>query len=117
MKIGFNFNGARVTASLEDNATSRDLIAMLPLTLRLEDFAATEKIAYLPQKLDTAGAPSGIAPDAGDLAYYAPWGNLAFFHADFFHSPGLVKFGHIDRGLAALRTAGSAEVIIECEED
>ncbi|WP_118181592.1 cyclophilin-like fold protein [Paraburkholderia phosphatilytica] len=117
MKIRFDFNGARVTASLEDNATSRDFITMLPLAVRLEDFAATEKIAYLPQKLDTAGAPSGVAPDAGDVAYYVPWGNLAVFHADFRYSPSLVKFGHVDHGLAALRTAGSAEVVIEREED
>jgi hypothetical protein len=37
MKIRMDVNGTRVTASLDDNATSRDFIALLPLTLTLED--------------------------------------------------------------------------------
>ena len=117
MKIRFTLNGTVVTATLEDNATARDFIAMLPLTVTLEDFAATEKIAYLPAKLNTQGAPSGIDPSAGDVTYYAPWGNLALFHKDFRHSPGLVKLGRIDQGIEALRITGSAVVTIEQEGD
>jgi hypothetical protein len=53
---------------------------MLPLTLMLTDHASTEKIADLPRKLSTKGAPPGIAASVGDISYYAPWGNLALFH-------------------------------------
>jgi hypothetical protein len=35
--------------------------------------------AALPRKLATQGAPNGTAPVAGELTYYAPWGNLAIF--------------------------------------
>ncbi len=45
---------------------------MLPLTLPFEDYAETEKIAYLPGKLTTQTAPEGIDPQVGDIAYYAP---------------------------------------------
>lgn len=38
-----------------------------------------KKIADLPTKLTTQNAPHGYAGKAGDLTYYAPWGNLAFF--------------------------------------
>ncbi|MFF5229921.1 cyclophilin-like fold protein [Dactylosporangium sp. NPDC000521] len=62
-----------------DTATVRDFLSLLPLELNLEEFAGKEKIAYLPRKLDTAGTP-GVDPNAGDLVYYAPWGNLAFFY-------------------------------------
>lgn len=117
MKVRFTLNGTVVTATLEDNATTRDFIAMLPLTVTLEDFAATEKIAYLPRKLSTQRAPSGIDPKAGDVTYYAPWGNLALFHKDFRHSPGLVKLGHIDQGIEALRITGSAAVTVEQAKD
>jgi hypothetical protein len=113
MKIRFTLNGTVVTATLEDNATSRDFIGMLPLTVTLEDFASTEKIAYLPAKLSTQGSPSGIDPKVGDVTYYAPWGNLALFHKDFRHSPGLVKLGRVDQGIEALRITGSAVVTIE----
>ncbi|TIL58632.1 MAG: hypothetical protein E5Y79_19205 [Mesorhizobium sp.] len=117
MTIRFTLNGTPVTATLADNATARDFIAMLPLTVTLEDFAATEKIAYLPAKLSTQGAPSGIDPRAGDVTYYAPWGNLALFHKDFRHSPGLVRLGRPDQGIEALRITGSAVVTIEQEGD
>lgn len=113
MNIKFTLNGTLVIAALEDNATTRDFLALLPLRMTLEDFAATEKIAYLPSKLSTEGAPAAIDPKAGDVTYYAPWGNLAIFHKDFRRSPDLVKLGRIVEGFDALRAAGSSDITIE----
>lgn len=86
IKIRFDLNGTSVVAALEDNASTRSFVAMLPLTLKLDDYAGTEKIAYLPEELDIGDAPEGITPRQGDLTYYAPWGNLAIFIKDFRHS-------------------------------
>jgi hypothetical protein len=47
----------------------------------------------------------------GDIAYCAPWGNLAIFYREFDYSPGLVRLGRIDSGIEAL-AAGSGEVTI-----
>lgn len=69
------------------------LVAQLPLTLGWEDFAASEKIAYLPTPLDTRLAPDGCDAKAGDLAYYAPWGNLALFYKDAGYARGLIHLG------------------------
>lgn len=113
MKIKFTLNGTPVVAILEDNAATRDFLALLPLKVKLEDYAATEKIAYLPSKLSTLGAPSAINPEAGDVTYYAPWGNLALFHKDFRRSPGLVKLGRIVAGFDALKVAGPSDITIE----
>ena len=74
--------------------------------------AATEKIASLPRKLSTAGAPSGSDPDVGDVAYYVPWGNRALYYRDFGYSEGLVKLGRIDGGVEALQRAGSVRATI-----
>jgi hypothetical protein len=63
-------NGTAVTATLDDNETSREFVSLLPLTLTLEDYNSTEKISNLPKKLSTKGAPAGIDPSAGDIAYY-----------------------------------------------
>lgn len=63
----------------EDNPAVRDFLAMLPLTLTLEEFAGREKIAYLPRALAQAGSP-GSDPEDGDLIYYVPWGNLGFYY-------------------------------------
>jgi hypothetical protein len=89
--------------TLDDTTAGRDFAALLPLTLKVADFHETEKIADLPRKLDTTGAPAGTAASAGDITYYAPWGNLALFYRDFPHSPGLVRLGALG--------AGSAEVL------
>jgi hypothetical protein len=113
MKIRLTINGKSTTATLEDNPTARDFLSMLPLTLTLEDYAATEKIAYPPRKLSTQGAPAGIDPDIGDITYYAPWGNLALFYKDFGYSAGLIRLGRFDAGAEAISVRGKLKVTIE----
>lgn len=113
MQIRLTINGKSVTASLEDNATSRDFVSLLPMTIKLDDYASTEKISYLIQKLTTAGAPAGVDPSVGDITYYAPWGNLAIFYKDFGYSKGLVKLGSIDSGAEVLDVPGPLTVTIE----
>jgi hypothetical protein len=49
----------------------------------------------------------------GDIAYYAPWGNLAIFYKDFGYSRGLIGLGRIDSGIEALNVPGSLTVTIE----
>ena len=101
--------GAHVlTATLTDQPIARDLLSLLPLALSAKDFGATEKVAYLPRKLTTQGAPTTHTPVAGDLCYYAPWGNLALFYADGKPSPGLVPLGRFDGSTEELR--GPADV-------
>ena len=69
MQIQFMLNGTVVKATLENTPATRDLVAMLPLTVTLEDYASTEKIAYLKQPLSREGAPEGVEPRAGDVTY------------------------------------------------
>ncbi|RKH47889.1 hypothetical protein D7X12_01410 [Corallococcus sicarius] len=113
MKIRLTAGAKVLTGTLLDNATARDFAGLLPLTLTLTDYAATEKVSDLPRRLSTKGAPSGTTPSAGDIAYYAPWGNLALFHKGFSHSSGLIKLGTLDGGIEVLRAAGPLEVKVE----
>ena len=113
MKIRLTLNGQSTTATLDDNATARDFLSMLPLTLTLEDYASTEKIAYPPRKLSTQGAPAGIDPEVGDITYYAPWGNLALFYKDFGYSTGLIRLGRFDAGVEALSGRDTLNATIE----
>ena len=103
LKIRMSTDGAVIaTAILDDHACARDFAAMLPLKLAFEDYAATEKIAYLPRALVTGEAPATCTPVAGDIAYYIPWGNLAVFYADGQPSQGLVRLGRLLSGLDAI---------------
>ncbi|WP_242011092.1 cyclophilin-like fold protein [Vibrio furnissii] len=113
MKIRFVFDDRTVTATLNDSPSTQDFLRQLPLSFELEDYARTEKIADLPRKLTTQGAPSGTASKAGDIAYYAPWGNLVIFYKDFGYASGLIHLGQLDGGLDRLTSNGSMRVTIE----
>ena len=112
MQIRIKADQTMLTARLEDSAAARDFAAMLPLNLALKDYASTEKVADLPRKLSTDGAPDGIDPEPGDIAYYAPWGNLALYYRDFGYSRGLVRLGRIETGVSVLASL-SGPVTIE----
>jgi hypothetical protein len=113
MKIRIKIGQKVVTATLNDSQTVRDFVSLLPLTLTLEDYAKTEKISYLPRKLSTKGAPAGSDPSIGDIAYYAPWGNLAIFYKAGRYSNGLVILGKIDGEREAFNAPGSLKATVE----
>ena len=116
MKIRIELEGRSLTATLENTEAARDFLSLLPLTLALTDYNSTEKVADLPRKLSTQGAPAGVDPEVGDIAYYAPWGNLALFYRDFGSSSGLVKLGRLDSGVEFLRGRGPLSVTIQRAE-
>jgi hypothetical protein len=109
-KIRIELEGRSLTATLENSEAARDFLSLLTLTLT--DHNSTEKVADLPRKLSTKGAPAGADPDVGDIAYYAPWGNLAVYYRDFGYSSGLVKLGRLDSGVELLRGRGPLPVTI-----
>lgn len=117
MKIRIAVEGSVITATLFDSAASRDFVSLLPLTLTLKDYAATEKISGLPRRLATRGSPAGIDPSIGDITYYSPWGNLALFYKDSGYADGLVKLGTIDAGVEALNRPGLLRATISLIEN
>ncbi|MFZ5644781.1 MAG: cyclophilin-like fold protein [Bacillota bacterium] len=114
VRIRLTFNNTEIIVKMNDNPTSLDFVKKLPLTLTFKDYAGTEKISYLPQKLSTEGSPSGYDPSVGELAYYAPWGNICFYYRDFGYSNGLVPLGSIESGMESLTNLdGDFTVTIE----
>lgn len=98
MKIKLTICSDEYSATLNSSKAATDFLALLPTTLMLKDYAGTEKISDLPVRLNTAESPEGTAAAIGDIAYYAPWGNLAVFYRDSGYAPGLIKLGSIDAG-------------------
>jgi hypothetical protein len=112
MDIRVTLDGRPVDASLNDSPAAGDFAELLPLALDLEDFHQTERIADLPRRLTTSGAPEPRAPKAGDLTYYAPWGNLALFYRDGDSANAdLLILGHIDADADLL--SGADRITIE----
>lgn len=116
MKIRIRAGEKTILAALRDTATARDFLALLPLQLSLKDYAETEKISDLPRRLITKDAPSGSDPSVGDIAYYAPWGNLAVFYKDLRYSDGLIILGKLDSGIETLTALHDGKVTVELDE-
>ena len=117
MKIRFRFPADEFIVTLVDQPVAYELVAMLPLRLEMSDFASAEKIAYLPHKLNADSAPAGTDAEAGDLAYYAPWGNLALFYKKASYAPGLIHLGRIDGAIGTLGRQREGVVTVELIEE
>ncbi|MGW5640918.1 cyclophilin-like fold protein, partial [Streptomyces sp. NPDC003832] len=112
MDIRVTLDGRPVEATLNNSPAARDFAALLPLTLDLEDFHGIERVADLPRKLDTHGAPAPVAAQVGDIAYYVPWGNLALFYQDGpTPSADLLVLGHLD--VSADRLGRATRITLE----
>jgi hypothetical protein len=111
VNIHLTADGRVVNATLNDSAAARDFASLLPLTLNLSDFHETERISDLPRRLSTDGAPESAEPKAGDLAFYAPWGNLVIYYRDAPRADGVVVLGRLaDGGAEVLATTGRVTI-------
>ena len=95
-KIKLTFNNNEIYALINNSKAGNDFLSLLPLSVKAEDFNSTEKIFYLSKKLNTQNEPDGINPKAGDITYYAPWGNIAIFYKDFRYSNNLIYLGRFE---------------------
>jgi hypothetical protein len=113
VKINIRLEDSVIPATLNHSKAALDFVSLLPLSLTLEDYASTEKISDLPRRLSTEGAPPGFDPSVGDIAYYAPWGNLAIYYRDFEYSTGLVSLGTLASGADIFASSSSMQVTFE----
>lgn len=113
MKIRIAFADQDFTATLHDSPSADDFASMLPLDLTISDFSDNEKIAYLPRKLnlEARGPFPNAAP--GDICYYIPWGNLAFFYGNYVSTSDLIRLGRLDGGVEPLLTRGEFPLRVE----
>ena len=95
-RIKLTFNDNEIYALITNSNAGNDFLSLLPMNLKIEDFNGTEKISYLSKKLNTQNEPDGITPKAGDITYYAPWGNLAIFYKNFRYSNNLIYLGRFE---------------------
>ena len=113
MQIHITIGATTMTATLDDNPTARDFAALLPLSLTLRDFGAAEKVSgALSRPLSEQGAPETAAGAVGDIAYYAPWRNIAFYRSPGPNAAGVIRIARITSGIEALDQQGQVQVTV-----
>jgi hypothetical protein len=100
MQIDITIGQQHVTATLDDSAAARDLLAQLPVTLDMVDHGGVEKTGPLPEPLLLDGQPDGADPAVGDLGYYAPGNDLVLYYGDQSYFPGIAILGRLDADAA-----------------
>ncbi len=97
-------------ATLEDNATTRALVEMLPLTLQMNELNGNEKYHYLSTSLPAnASCPGTI--HAGDILLYGS-SCLVVFYKTFSTSYSYTRIGRIDHVDNLANTLGSGNVSV-----
>ena len=101
------------TARLEDNATAKAFVAMLPLKLEMRDLNDNEKVIELSKKLPGEASNPGTIRE-GDLMIWSSR-SLVIFYKTFPTSYSYFRVGRIEdtTGLAEAVGAGPVTVTFE----
>lgn len=93
-KISLTVGGKTMTASLVDNAATRELQALLqqgPITINMSDYGGFEKVGMLPQSFTTSNSQTTTEP--GDIMLYQG-NNIVIFYGS--NSWSYTRLGKIE---------------------
>ena len=113
MKIKITVGGRQLTATLENNATTRAIVAQMPMTLHMMDLYGRE-MCY---RYGAYALPTDNMRDdnyaVGDIAYWAPGGSLVILYEQNGEEFSRQHLGHIDSGVEVFKTMGDTDVTFE----
>jgi hypothetical protein len=104
-----------LTATVARNATARDFVSLLPLTLRMSDLFGREKAGPLPRALARGGRPRHTY-SVGDIIYWSPGPDVAVYYrrgGSAIPDPGIVLLARLDSSARAFNVPGTVRVKFE----
>ena len=114
-RIRIRMGDQAVTARLNDSEAARDLAAMLPLTIRMDDHLRREKTGIIPRSLSER-TPGSRTYEMGDLGYWRPRNTFVIFYRQdglTIPGPGIVLLGKVDAGIDIFDVPGAVQVVVE----
>lgn len=97
MQITVKNQNLKIVFELNNSEAAKDLAMQSPLTLDIKNFSNNEKIFYPPKKLPV-NKTSLARAQAGELCYYAPWGDVVMFYRPADPNPELYSLGKVISG-------------------
>src|SRR5256885_8075713 len=111
MKIRISIADEVVIATVADNATARDFVSVLPLSVSMKDLFGREKYGDLPKALAENG-PKKNRYEVGDIAYWSPDQQFAIYYRQdgkSIPSPGIIPIAKNRCRYRSLQRAGVGE--------
>ncbi len=104
-----------VTATLNNSDAARDLAAMLPLSIQMDDHLRREKTGVIPKRLSER-TPGSRTYERGDLGYWRPRNTFVIFYRQDgleIPGPGIVLLGKLESGAEFFDVPGRVKVDVE----
>lgn len=115
MKLKITVSGQELTATLEDNATTRALMEKLPMTLPMLDLYGREMCYRFDDALPTDSLTSS-GYEVGDLAYWPPRHSFVILYKQNGERFEKQHLGHIDSGVEIFNNIGNVDVTFDIAE-
>lgn len=118
-KISLTIGDKTMTATLVDNAATRELTALLsqdPVTIEMDDYGGFEKVGALPQSLPTSN--SQITTQPGDIMLYQGRNMVIFYGSNSWSYTRLGKIdGATEESLRQFLGNGSVSVRLSLDSE
>lgn len=114
-KMRITVNGRTLTATLEDNATTRAIAEQLPMTLPMMDLYGREMCYRFPNALPTDNACTR-GYEVGEIVYYPPMHSFVIMYAQNGERFQMQSIGRIGSGVEIFDGIGDVEVKFEKTE-
>ena len=107
-----------LTATLEDNATTRALMEKMPMTLPMMDLYGREMCYRFSGENIPANEATYGSFDVGKILYWTPWHSFVIVYAESGESiDNLQYIGMVDEGVECFATTGDVDVTFEMMEE
>jgi hypothetical protein len=110
-RIRLSSDRGDVVAELADNAATRRLVQMLPLSIPMRDHLRQEKTGRLPESLPAADRQLDFA--AGTLGVWGAGDFVIYYRSGRVPSPGIVMLGRVAGDVAIFDQPGPVTVRVE----
>lgn len=110
-RIRITSDWGNVAAELADNAATRRLVQMLPLTLSMRDHLRQEKTGRLPEPLPSADRQVDFS--VGTLGLWASGDFVIYYRSGRVPSPGIVVLGRVSGDVSIFDQPGTVTVRLE----
>lgn len=105
-------DGRTLTATLEDNATTRAIVQRLPMTLPMMDLYGREMCYRFPDALPTDDARNR-GYEVGEIVYYPPMHSFVIMYRQNGEHFQMQSIGRIDSGVEIFDGIGNVDVTFE----